>query len=170
MVSSSFSSIFFSPVSAHSRASRTGPSGSPPSFFKGAAGWGGGAGGGGVGSSGEVVPRGLLTLPRLGSHALCWWEEASHTPLAIDSETQPHALERGLDPGEDTARPSEPLGHTQQEMWPDPPIYLHTYRRLHPDPYTWREQTPKQDPRGHTQGSSTWIICDSQPHKGRDTP
>lgn len=36
MVSSSFSSTFFSPVSAHSRASRTGPSGRPPSFFRGA--------------------------------------------------------------------------------------------------------------------------------------
>lgn len=36
MVSSSFSSIFFSPVSAHRRASRTGPSGRPPSFFSGA--------------------------------------------------------------------------------------------------------------------------------------
>lgn len=36
MVSSSFNSIFFSPVSAHSSASRTGPSGRPPSFFKGA--------------------------------------------------------------------------------------------------------------------------------------
>lgn len=36
MVSSSFSSIFFSPVSAHRRASRTGPSGRPPSFFRGA--------------------------------------------------------------------------------------------------------------------------------------
>lgn len=36
MASSSFSSIFFSPVSAHRRASRTGPSGRPPSFFRGA--------------------------------------------------------------------------------------------------------------------------------------
>lgn len=61
MASSSFSSIFFSPVSAHRRASRTGPSGRPPSFFRGASQSGDKAMGG---SSGEVVPGGPLQLPR----------------------------------------------------------------------------------------------------------
>lgn len=61
MASSSFSSIFFSPVSAHRRASRTGPSGRPPSFFRGASQSGDKAMMGE--SGGQVVPGGLLKLP-----------------------------------------------------------------------------------------------------------
>lgn len=61
MASSSFSSIFFSPVSAHRRASRTGPSGRLPSFFRGASQSGDKATGR---SSGEVVPGRPVKLPR----------------------------------------------------------------------------------------------------------
>lgn len=73
MASSSFSSIFFSPVSAHRRASRTGPSGRLPSFFRGASQSGDKTTGR---SSGEVVPGRPVKLPGWGNHALCRREEA----------------------------------------------------------------------------------------------
>lgn len=83
MVSSSFNSIFFSPVSAHSSASRTGPSGRPPSFFRGASQSGDKAR---VGSNGEVVPGGVLKQPSSGNQALCFGKEAF--PHSTSNKTQ----------------------------------------------------------------------------------
>lgn len=110
MVSSSFSSIFFSPVSAHSSASRTGPSGRPPSFFRGASQsgdrpW--------RGSSGAGVPGGLLKLPKLGSHA--GRKRLSHIHKQQTQRFNPTYWEGCPGPGKDTARSSDPFRHTQEE-------------------------------------------------------
>lgn len=117
MVSSSFNSIFFSPVSAHSSASRTGPSGRPPSFFRGASQSGDKAR---MGSNGEVVPGGVLKPSSSGNQALYFGKEAF--PHSTGNKTQRcnHThWEDCRDPGKDPARPSDPLRPTQKAL-PDP--------------------------------------------------
>lgn len=122
MVSSSFNSIFFSPVSAHSSASRTGPSGRPPSFFRGASQSGDKAM---VGSSGEDVPGGFLKSPGRGASG----KRLSHTRPA--TRLKDAIIHRGKDaetPGKaqpdtqtrsegDTARPSLTPGCKRRDRY-----------------------------------------------------
>lgn len=119
MASSSFSSIFFSPVSAHRRASRTGPSGRPPSFFRGASQSGDKAMGRG-GSSGKLSLEASSNCPGGGTMCTEGEKRLSHAQAAANLKTQLHLLRRTLRPwrrhsqtlrisrthsGGDTARP-----------------------------------------------------------------
>ena len=90
MASSSFSSIFFSPVSAHRRASRTGPSGRPPSFFSGASQSGDKTTAGRRGARWRTCPwRRSSDCPGWGIMLFAGGKRLSHTQPATDSNTQP---------------------------------------------------------------------------------
>lgn len=92
----------------------------------------------------------------------------SHTQPAIDSKIQPYTLPTILP--YILSKDAQTLGKTQ----PDPQShldtlkgrhaqtllynYIHTCRRPHPDPHTWKEQTVKQDTHGHTQRRYIQVI------------
>ena len=122
MVSSSFSSIFFSPVSAHSRASRTGPSGRPPSFFNGASQSGDKGGGCQVEN---VSLEDSSNCPDWRIMLFARGKRLSHTQPATDSKIQPYTLPTILP--YILSKDAQTLGKTQ----PDPQSHLDTLKGRH---------------------------------------
>lgn len=160
MASSSFSSIFFSPVSAHRRASRTGPSGRPPSFFRGASQSVDKAIGGQVEKLSLEDPS---NCPGEGTMLFAEGKRLSHSQPATDSKIQPHITGKGAQTLGKTQPDPQILSDTQEEIRPDPCIYLDTWRIPQPDPHLHLDeygeiQTVKQDTHEHTHGRYRQII------------
>lgn len=132
MASSSFSSIFFSPVSAHRRASRTGPSGRPPSFFRGASQSVDKA----IGSQVEKLSlKDPSNCPGEGTMLFAEGKRLSHSQPATDSKIQPHITGKGAQTLGKTQPDPQILSDTQEKIRSDPCIYLDTWRIPQPYPH-----------------------------------